>query len=74
MFVFSSQDGQTALKMAFEEGHTESVKCLVDAGASPDVLHYAAGRWVLHKLSGWLQSFRECIRPQYEELSHNKED
>ena len=31
------QDGRTALMLASQNGHTEVVKCLIEAKASPDL-------------------------------------
>ena len=36
-FVFSFQDGWSALMLASENGHTENVKCLIEAKASLDL-------------------------------------
>ena len=37
MFVFSFQDGCSALMLASRDDHTEIVKYLIEANASPDL-------------------------------------
>ena len=50
-YLLLLQDGETALMIASQKGHTETVKCLIDGKASVDMQQKASIYFLyLHKI------------------------